>query len=243
MSKFQTAVMNVGGVPINGMNRYFVASSGIGTMTSAMRGSSNFMQAAWDDDPNKFQQLGNDASDVFGEGLMTGMAGIMAAQHIRTFGTTEGMHIKEGANAGTYQKLSGGGWERIGKKGALAEEEMHAIMKNKGAFKVNVRGGAAYGGKLKNPFGTYRPMGMKGNIGMIAGQIALGVAAKFALGFAGRVLDQAYSEDKHFRKPQYDNRFFNTQRYDQSSYQQLGAAMDNYENRMMSVARIYHARG
>jgi hypothetical protein len=239
MSVYEPANLHLGGVPIQGLNRFFVGTSGVGMMTGAMNGTRNFMQGAWDDDPNKFKQLGNDAGDVAAEGaaVMGGLA--FMGSHARSIGAMEGAHIAGGE---TYRRVAKGGWEALSGNHSIPAGKMKDLMSNKEAFKVNVKGGQAYKGGMKSVFGTYKPMGWKGNVGIMAAQMAIGIGAKMALGFAGKVLDEAYSESKHFRKPHYDQRFFNTQREDQSSYQQLGQAMDSYENKMMSVARIYHAR-
>ena len=228
------------GIPLSGMNRYFVASSGVDIAVSAMRGTSSYMQNAWDDSPTKFEELGAGTAEVIKGGGMLAMSAAMAAQHLRTLGTDEGYYIPD---KGTLGKLKTGGWQKVGDTAGktFLDDEMKVLMKNKGAFKVNIRGGAEYS-KAKSLFSTYKPMGWRG-IGLMAAlQFGVDIGSKVLLGFAGRALDQAYNEQRHFMKPYYDNRFFNTQEYDRSSYQQLGMAMDNYENRMMSVARIYHAR-
>lgn len=243
-NKFEKANGGFFGIHMPGMNRYFIGSSGVGTMASAINAGQNFMNGAWDENPNKFQQLGSDTGDMVGEASMFGMSAVMGMQHLRTLGKTSGYYH----NGTTYQKLAAGGWEGIG-KGVVPEETMKGYMAKAGkdSFAVNVKNGAPFKSGWKGfgsrIAGTYKPMGMKGNLYMMGAQIAVGLTAKLALGFAGKVLDEAYSESRHFRKPQYDNRFFNTQKEDQSSYQQLGAAMESYENKMMSVARIYHSRG
>lgn len=238
---YDRASWTLGGAPIQGMNRYFVGTSGVATMTGAMHTANSFMQGAWDDDPNKFKQLGSDAADVVGEASMMGMGLVLGAQHLRSLRANSGAYV----NGLTYQK-AGEIWHGAGHAGTLSDVDMKAALKQKGNFKVNVVGGQPYRAGMKGAVsrlgGTYRPMGWKGNLGMMAAQMAVSIGAKMAFGFAGKVLDEAYSEQRHFRQPHYDNRYFNTKQYDMSSYQQLGAAMDSYENRMMSVARIYHAR-
>jgi hypothetical protein len=69
-----------------------------------------------------------------------------------------------------------------------------------------------------------------------------GVLARGVLGFAGGLLDESAKDYHRERAIHYDNRFFNTQREEQSNMQTLGMAMNNYENRFQSTARIYHAR-
>lgn len=72
--------------------------------------------------------------------------------------------------------------------------------------------------------------------------LAIGMMAPLALGFAGKVLDEAYNERRRMTEIHYDNRFFNTDKYDASTYQQLGAAMNSYQSKMVSLARVFHAR-
>jgi len=74
--------------------------------------------------------------------------------------------------------------------------------------------------------------------------IAMGVgwAAKSVLGFAGGIIDEAMKDEHRFRNIHYDSRFFNTQEDQMTNYQQLGSAMNNYQNRMTSTARVYHSR-
>lgn len=71
---------------------------------------------------------------------------------------------------------------------------------------------------------------------------AAGWGAKSILGFAGGLVDESVRDYKREKSVHYDNRFFNTQKDEMSNMQTLGAAMNNYENRYQSTARIYHSR-
>lgn len=69
------------------------------------------------------------------------------------------------------------------------------------------------------------------------------IAAPMIFSKIGQVIDYAGSQDMNRRKHHYDSSYYNTQQYEQSAYQQVGASMEAMESKMMSVSRIYHSRG
>lgn len=78
--------------------------------------------------------------------------------------------------------------------------------------------------------------------GPFVAAMLIGHAAKSVLGFAGGLIDESMKDYHRQKSVYYDNRFFNTQRDEMSNLQSLGAAMNNYESRYQSTARIYHSR-
>ena len=85
----------------------------------------------------------------------------------------------------------------------------------------------------------------RGPGGMAAAIVAPLLLEKMAapvVGMAGKWLDESFHDFHQAKRVNYDNRYFNTQQWQMNSYQQMGAAMNNYENSMMSIARIYHSR-
>lgn len=78
--------------------------------------------------------------------------------------------------------------------------------------------------------------------GFMLAQVAAPIVGSLTLGFAGKILDQANMNLKYKNSIKYDQRYFNTSKYDESTYQNIGAAMDGY-SRAVSMARIFHHRG
>ena len=76
----------------------------------------------------------------------------------------------------------------------------------------------------------------------VLAQVAAPIVGSLTMGFAGKILDQAHMNMKYKHSLKTDQRYFNTSKYDESTYQNIGAAMDGY-SRAVSMARIFHHRG
>lgn len=74
------------------------------------------------------------------------------------------------------------------------------------------------------------------------GTVALNIAGSAIGGLAGRIADEALADSRNRRGMYYDNRYFDNRQYGYSTMQQVGMAMNNHGQNMMSVARIFHSR-
>ena len=77
---------------------------------------------------------------------------------------------------------------------------------------------------------------------LVGGPIAVSMGASAVGGFVGRFLDEEVAGRRAGQQMTYDNRFFDSRKYDMNTYDQVGAAMQSYQNKMVSSARIFHSR-
>lgn len=230
-----------------GMTRTFAFMGAVGMVTSGFSAGGQFLDDAWNEDPNKFQRAGYAMGGMVGEGLAvatTAYAGWdmwrrVGAQDMARVGgkagplynieKSGGLKLAAGSNAGGFKPSYS----------AAEASQLKNVVHGQNANSMRFRSG----GKFKTPLsrGFTGNMGMAMNLGaMIALPIVAGMAASATLGMAGKVLDTVRNESIKGMGLNYDKRYFNTEQYDMSSYQQLGAAMQQQESRAMSVARIYH---
>jgi hypothetical protein len=219
----------------SGAAKFFAASSAAGMFASAGEGAFRFAHDANVQDPNMFQNAGNST------GTFAGSMGSFAfdAGSLAYFGMRHGgmEHTLADGTKGVMMK---------GMPSALADGADWAAKK---AYAGEVAGYGASRIASKLPFmggkgmpaGFVKSMGTMKGLGLMAAPFLLEMAATKALGFAGKVLDESYQSSRQMRMMKYDNRFFDTNRYDASTYQQVGQALGNYQSKMVSMARIYHA--
>jgi hypothetical protein len=228
-----------------GLNRYFAAKGVIDMAHEASEGSMQFAQDMWNENPNSFQNAGHRATSFASAGLLTSLSVIWAGKHKAvtgknfvsdvfhkngsTYGLTAG---KAGAEVSTLEWLGG----RAGSTLTGAKAAAFTKGAEKGFFKMGAKGAA--GKFIKRGFWR-GPMGMVTAFG--AGMALEAVAAP-VVGFMGKLADEAFQGYQNAKRIQYDNRYFNTGQWQQNAYQQMGGAINNYENNMTSIARIYHGR-
>lgn len=211
-----------------GLDSYFNVSMPIDTMKEATEASAGLLENSWEQDPYTFQMAGMGFGTAAGTAALTGAAFVTSAHAFAGRGGEEAIRIRG----------------HIAERSSFATEESWDLArKTKGAQKGVVKDYKTLKG-LGGP-NNRRFIGNfgKGNIAMWGAAIAASIAAPLILGTAGKVMDIASADARSRKAVSYDTRYFNTQQYDQSSYQQLGAAMNNYESKMMSISRIYHSRG
>ena len=219
-----------------GMTRTFALMGAVGMATTAFSSGNQFLEDAWNDDPNKFQRAGFAAGGMVGEATMLGSTAYMGWDLWRRNGAQQ-MAKGPGKNGPLYNVLNNGNFSRDMGGGFNQIINKEEVSKMKG-LRYGQKATSFRAGLGKGFVGNF---GMRMNFGaMLLTPIAAGMAASATFGLAGKVLDAVHSESKRNQNLTYDKRYFNTQQYDMSSYQQLGAAMQQQESRMLSVARIYH---
>lgn len=223
-----------------GMTRTFAFMGAVGMATTAIGAGSQFLEDSFNEDPNKFQRLGYGMGSLAGEATALAATGYTGYDMWRRVGAQEMARVG-GKGGPMYNVMKDGGLQSVsGGKGYTAAEakNLKNITHGQNAFSFRPRAN----GKWKAPGkGFVSNFGMGMNIGaMVLAPIAIGLAASATMGLAGKLLDTVRNESQKGMELTYDKRFFNTQQQDMSSYQQLGAAMQQQESRMMSVARIYH---
>lgn len=213
-----------------GLLHYWAVSSGIGVATQATEGLMNATQDINSMDPNAFEKAGMTAGGVVGAVGDFGLnLGFLRHAAIREGG------IEAIKHNGTIYSHLGDTVKNL--NGSSVSGDIADIMKNgtKGVYQENVGMKRMLGGRkfMKN-------WGFAKGLGITLLPMALGAAASVGLGIAGKMMDEANQSARAMRSIKYDNRFFDTSRYDQSTYQQVGQAMNNYSSKMMSMARVYH---
>ena len=210
---------------------------------------------------NKDEGYGREMGEAFGSLIgSTAMAGVnldFMVHNANIYGARKtwwqneymGPHVTEAKmskGGNVYSSLEAGGFQKVGKvtKGMYNPIEGSAIIKEESRL-GKALASKGIGGYIRTEAGASK--WVKGfstarGLAPMFGALAVGFLARGVLGFAGGLLDEAQKDYHRERSVHYDNRFFNTQREEQSNMQTLGMAMNNYENRFQSTARIYHSR-
>jgi hypothetical protein len=212
--------MSVSSKPISdffvhtGAAKYAMVATGVATASSFLNGAMNTVQDANTMNPNTWENAGRNASSTIGTGMDFMGAG--------------------GLGGLAYYSLRHGGLETEmnGVKGIMMSAEKGIL--SRGISKLPFMGG------FGRPKGFMKSMSVKGGLAMFALPMLTEMALSPILGFAGKILDESVQSSRMMREIKYDNRFFDTNRYDQSTFQQVGQAMNNYQSKMVSMARIYH---
>jgi hypothetical protein len=223
------------------------------------------ISGAWNKDENYGREMGEAMGGVVGAFAMGGANLMFMGHNASVYGgqktwlggdhgskdtwsgkavnTTEAKIAKNGK---VYSSLEDGGYKHSGtyKSGKFTPFEGAAVGAETRLGKALSGGGQS--GYLRSSPGNATKF-IKGQSAIrgfapFALAMGAGVLARGVLGFAGGLLDESAKDYHRERAIHYDNRFFNTQREEQSNMQTLGMAMNNYENRFQSTARIYHAR-
>jgi hypothetical protein len=215
-----------------GLLHYWAISSGIGIATKAAEGTMNIAKDINSMDPNAYEKAGYTSGEVIGAvGDFALNAGFLRHALIREGGQEA---IKHGGNIYSHVggKVSGLNGSPI--RADLADD----ILKSgtRGVYQSEV----SLGKRLMGGRKFMKNWSFARGLGVTLLPMALGAAASFGLGIAGKMVDEANQSARAMRSIKYDNRFFDTSRYDQSTYQQVGQAMNNYSSKMMSMARVYH---
>lgn len=215
-----------------GLNRFFMLSSAVGAGATAAHGATNFMQDAWNEDPNTFQNAGYAAGGVVGEAAFGAAAGWMGYDMWRQRSgklqgdMTEVLRHQKGSGSFTYYDPDAKIRAGLGRKATDVSK-----MKNV------TRGSLSTSGKFFKHGAWKRDILMLGLAPMLLGGVATA-----GLSAAGAFVDSAIQSKKQRDELNYDNRFFDTRQQDANTFQQVGMAMRNYQDTMTSVARIYHSR-
>jgi len=198
----------------------------------------NFLDDANSMNPDTFRNVGVQAGQfagAFGAGIfgaqMT-MRGMRQAQ-FAALGSKEVWRKSRGFMQGRDIWSNPSGSMYADKNGLkmLTSEAISDLKKS------STRGFFNKAGKFKALKGMGGPM-----VGMMA-SMAAGMMASWAFSKVGGLMDQAAQFDINRRKMHYDTRYFNTQRDEASLHQTIGQAMDMYESKMVSTARLFHNRG
>lgn len=249
----------------SGMLSYFA----MGDLVNIAKGSVDIAGQGMDSAWNKSDSMGRDTGEGIGEvinstgmfmanlGLMGHTASIYGKSKVwlgmgmgnRTVTEAQSVMAKNGV-AHIWNKMEEGGFQKAGtiKQGQftpfagtsniVAEES--ALGKVLGTKRFSTGGSLVKTGPGVGKFVANQ--GLIRGFAPFAAAMAIGYGAKSILGFAGGLVDEAVRDHHRERSVHYDNRFFNTERDEMSNMQTLGAAMNNYENRFQSTARIYHSR-
>lgn len=217
----------------SGALHYFAVASAVGAGTAGINAGMTLLNGANSVDPNTFENTGYAAGAALGAGAQLGLdVGFLRHSYLREGGTAG--YIPKGANTTqgfrSMESLKESG-EELGK--GWTKGVKHAEGSGKFNLWSRMRGRP---GDFSKAFSVGR------GLTAFAAPIGIGIAAGAALGFAGKFMDEAWAEHRKSKMPTYDSRFFDTSKYDQSTYQQVGAGMQAYGSKMMSLSRIYHSR-
>lgn len=220
------------------MNRTILAAEGFHGAAKTIESADQFVTGAWNGDPNVFEQAGHNSGDIIGAGL--GMAG-MAAWAILQRRSALAPKAFKTATGDVFKQFKHGGFKDVSTGKVQLGPRAIPAGAQQGVY------ARAFAGKNIGRKGFIKSGGFKGvvkDMGMfVVAPIITGIAAGMALGFAGRYLDEVNADFKSRKHMYYDNRYFDTRKYDASSNEQIGMAMNDYSNKMQSIARVYHSRG
>lgn len=234
------------------VNRWMIATGLTEVGENLSSGTLGLAQDLWNENPNTFQNASGKMNAAIGGGLTVATTALWAAAHKMSLGqhvlNDVYRHNRGGAIYGLSKsegksqvlKVIQGGTGKI--RGAeLAGAKATRFMQNseKGFYRTKGFLGTNIGkGFMKTGFWR----GRMGPVWMIVLPMLAEKVTAPVLSFAGKLLDEGFSTYHRAKQPYYDNRYFNTQQWQQNSYQQMGAAMNSYENNQMSIARIHHQR-
>lgn len=223
-----------------GMGRFFTALTFKEALESGIEFTKSF-GGIYDKDPNAYENIGSSLGNAVGAGGIFGVTLYSSLHHWRRKGMQDAFKIASeeglmGGNAGIW-KVGANGTLRApnGKFFTESSKDFSSVMKT---LKKN-----GTKGKWSTSKGFMKGLSGKRELGLNLGALAIGAAVGLVAGYAGKLVDESNQNFLRSKYPQYDNRFFDTREQDMSSYQQLGAAMNTYHNRMVSTARIFHSRG
>lgn len=256
------------GMAMTGLLNYFTLSEIANMAKGTVDAGGMAIEGAWNKRDDTFQEAGSAAGEIIGTGLMAGANFGLQFHEARTLGWQRGffgadnvMGMKaddifeakavtnplKGGSHRIFNEMEDGTFRRAGsyKGGVFTKFEGAAAPIAAESRLGQLLSKSKFGGVLRGKGFHASPTGIKGLMSGMApfiGAFAVGQLARGALGFAGSLVDQAAHDYHRQRSIHYDSRFFNTQRDQQSAYNTLGMAMNNYENRMQSTARIFHSR-
>jgi hypothetical protein len=235
----------------------------VGSLNGAFDGDSRFFENAGDSIGELTNTMGTamfntyfaaHSVKAFGAGAQEGMAFNGQVYQQMESGAYRGYgSLRNGAapNSGlanplrlnSYQIHGGAG----GVPGAAGPHTPFLPKGFKGGLKGVIKNGVEGGGSkfpVAPKMGQFTAeMGMKRGMGWFGGIMLAGAAAKAALGFAGKIIDEASYQDRRARMVNYDTRFIRGAQQDaMSNYQLLGAGMGAQQQVMVNTARIYHSR-
>lgn len=218
-----------------GLTRFFGAMSVVDTLHMGATTGINFMQDVQDDNPYKFQRLGAGLGGTFGAGVGIAAAGWAAMDEMRRVGGADAFKYKGtvyGTDAnGKFGVFGGQSASKAQVQSAQRRFNSRSMFNNRG-FKPGVfKGGKFIGTGWK-----------KDLLWMAAAPAIAGITASIGGSMVGAAMDDHFNSQKAGAQLNYDTRFFDTRRYDQTTFQQTGNAMEKMQERMLSVARIYHSR-
>jgi len=206
-----------------GMTRYGVATAITASAYTTIGTGAQFLNDAHSQNPNTMENLGYGTGAAIGEGLVLVTMGITAADAYRS----RGSNLKNPAFQATMYK------DKLYRNpNTIVGPRTGTKVKNAPRAKT----GLFRGGKF------IKPMSWKKDISLGIGAMLTGMVASAGLGMVGRYIDGNIAEHKRRSVIDYDSRFFDTRRYDQATNNQVGMAMQNYSDRLVSVARIHHSR-
>jgi len=215
------------------------AMSATNTAKSAISTTMDGVHDANTIDPNTFERFGQGVGQTMADGISAGFDAAFLIHGTAAHWGGQAHHdaykffnkslqrndfyMKEGENMFQLNGTSKFGGALSKTEAAMIEEKgMAGVMKNSGRF-------------VRNP-------GMKLMAGMFVAPLMMSMLVTPILGAAGKVMDAAYEESRKRREVNYDHRYIVNQKQDMSTMQSVGAAMDSYQNKMMSMSRIYHSR-
>ena len=198
----------------------------------------NFGQGVATGDPNTFQTAGYGAAHTLSNMGYLGVDAYWLTHILRTRNGTEAWETKENATI-------------FAKHGDMLNPVGGKNFKQVKSWPVGSETGEQIMRTGKSGSWVKRPGGNKFIKNLSMGKIAVSMAAPIltdlvggaVVGFAGHLIDAAWQENRAQRSIQYDSRFIDSSRYDMSTYEQTGVAMQNLQNRMVSVSRAVHSRG
>lgn len=222
------------------INSFFLATSFASMSSSGIGTTMDAAQDAHAVDRNTFERAGQGVGNTLAGVADVGVAGMWLGHGIRRIGAAQkdafmskdgGMFAK--TNAGIFNVSANG---KLGSQLAAAEgEHLMANAASRGVIGSGKWYKGAGSGFLKNA-------GWKMMAGTVLAPMAMSMLAAPVLGFAGKLVDEMYNQSRKSREVKYDERYIVNQQQDMTTNQSVGAAMDAYQNKMMSMSRIYHSR-
>ena len=231
----------------SGLLSYWTAQDFVKVGQAAIDTGVGLATNSWNNNPNKYEEAGNSAGEFIGASAMAAANLGMNLHAVRIHNRIEGM---VGPKGQSVKFLKDGAKNSITSLESILEQNSSTSMVKTAEIGGKTVEDLLKAKNFKSAYFTEKGLAstavkasgfMKGLVLPMGGALLVGAMARGALGFAGKIIDDASKDYDRQRTTYYDTRFFNTQQAQMSSYQQIGQAMQAQEQRMVSVARIYHS--
>ena len=236
-----------------GMLHKWTADEMMGVLKSGLDTPAELLSDTWNDNPNTYKHMGQNMGSLAQSTVMTGVNFGFLVHSQRRFNGLKGKQFTpKGGTASFYAEPNAGkgffkghiGSNNSVNHGFVAAEGAEAVtgealeLMAKGGLGT-LKGGVLKKGKFLGELGGGNML--KGLAPFVVPVVALGLA-RSALGVAGSVVDQALGDYRRSKQHFVDQRYFNTEEANQSSYNQIGIGMRAQSQVYLNTSRIFHSR-